>query len=95
MLLETIIILYAVNSVVIALAYLPQIKKLVPVKEEPVNFSFLSWSMWTYTSLIASIYAFVIVGDLLLTVVTLTHLVFCFITWALIWYKNVKYGNAK
>lgn len=86
--------LYAGNSLITLLAYLPQIKKLLWSKSKPVNFSFLSWTMWTYSGLIATMYAIFIVSDMLLMLVSGINFIGCFAVWLLVIYKNAKYAAA-
>ncbi|USN92524.1 MAG: hypothetical protein H6782_01775 [Candidatus Nomurabacteria bacterium] len=89
--LELITWLYAGNGVIALLAYLPQIKKLVTENSRAVNFSILSWSMWTYSNLVAVLYAIFVVHDHLLTTVVSINLAGCTLVLSLVLFKNSKY----
>lgn len=77
--LEVITWRYAGNGVLALLAYLPQITKLITVKSRAVNFSVMSWSMWSYSSVVAVSYAFFVVGDTLLSIVSGINFLGCFL----------------
>ncbi len=83
LILTIITVLYAGTGVVAAIGYLPTLRDLFNhVKSANVN----SYLIWTCTSLVAFLYATLIISDLLLEIVTGVNLLFC----ALILFLSLK-----
>ena len=86
-------VLYLANAVITIAAYLPQVICLERTKSKPKNFSLASWILWTYTSIITLLYAFLIVKDPILIIVSALNLTCIAIIVAIIFYKNIKYKD--
>ena len=80
LILTIITILYAGTGVIAAIGYIPTINDLYK-KINSANIQ--SYAIWTFSSMIAFLYAWLIISDLLLEIVTGVNLLFCSIIFIL------------
>lgn len=77
MLKSVITALYSMVGVVIVVNYIPQIVAIARDKTGAQAISFVAWIMWTLTSFITVLYAWVVVTDWLLTLVSFANFLGC------------------
>ncbi len=83
--------LYLLNAAIVIVAYVPQIIKLKAIKEKPKNFSLPSWTLWTYTSIVAFLYAVFVIQDTILIFVNALALLSVSLVFIIVLYKHRKY----
>jgi uncharacterized protein with PQ loop repeat len=88
---EILSFLYLGNVFVTIGAYLPQIIKLRRIKTPAEDFSVLSWLLWSYSSTVGFLYAFLVIRDPILILVGITSLVCVVMVLCIVLYKNYKY----
>jgi hypothetical protein len=92
---NTISFLYLLNGLVVIIAYVPQAIKLKGIKERPVNFSTATWSLWTYTAIVALSYALFVNKDPNFILVASLNLICVTAILLIILYKTLKYPKLK